>query len=267
MLPRQLPHLQACPEGTINTGPVRPAELDVDRQSGIEVELKAMIRQYSVSDGYSAGFAPHCVFVIGSTNQKIRDPSLGPEDYQFESLDKLWKSGQGKRRSISLSHAAQKCPPLWHHQTPSVSSLIVPGTTPQQLLYEPLQPFLGVYFVLEFLAARCHVTPPALDSYSPPLIPLHPAKRTTTRNTKTTYSFQVSRLIEDRLLWILAMDEEFTPLDCLLPSGTQRICLIILNQPLDKDYLHILWSKALLRACADGAANHLHNITAGVRDR
>ncbi len=27
---------------------------------------------------------------LGSTNQKIRDPSLGPEDYQFESLDKLW---------------------------------------------------------------------------------------------------------------------------------------------------------------------------------
>nr|CBN81857.1 Thiamin pyrophosphokinase 1 [Dicentrarchus labrax] len=39
------------------------------------------------------------------------------------------------------------------------------------------------------------------------------------------------------------MDEELTPLDCLLPSGKQRICLIILNQPLDKDYLHILWSK------------------------
>lgn len=31
---------------------------------------------------------------------------------------------------------------------------------------------------------------------------------------------QVSRLIEDRLLWILAMDEKMTPLDCLLPSGT-----------------------------------------------
>ncbi|XP_029935209.1 thiamine pyrophosphokinase 1 [Myripristis murdjan] len=65
---------------------------------------------------------------------------------------------------------------------------------------------------------------------------------------------------------MLVMDEELTPLDCLLPSGTQRICLIILNQPLDKDYLHILWSKALLRACADGAANHLYNVTAGERD-
>ncbi|XP_068565858.1 thiamine pyrophosphokinase 1 isoform X4 [Cebidichthys violaceus] len=78
--------------------------------------------------------------------------------------------------------------------------------------------------------------------------------------------FQASRLIEDGLLWIQAMDEELTPLDCLLPSGTQRICLIILNQPLNKDHLHVLWSKALLRACADGAANHLYNNTAGDRD-
>ncbi|XP_076577477.1 thiamine pyrophosphokinase 1 isoform X1 [Chaetodon auriga] len=62
------------------------------------------------------------------------------------------------------------------------------------------------------------------------------------------------------------MDEELTPLDCLLPSGTQRICLIILNQPLDKEFLDVLWSKALLKACADGAANHLYNITAGGRD-
>uniref|UniRef100_A0A3B4TGP8 Thiamine pyrophosphokinase 1 n=1 Tax=Seriola dumerili TaxID=41447 RepID=A0A3B4TGP8_SERDU len=59
-----------------------------------------------------------------------------------------------------------------------------------------------------------------------------------------------------------AMDKELMPLDCLLPSGTLRICLLILNQPLDKDYLDILWSKALLRACADGAANHLYEMTA-----
>ncbi|TWW71086.1 thiamine pyrophosphokinase 1 [Takifugu flavidus] len=39
------------------------------------------------------------------------------------------------------------------------------------------------------------------------------------------------------------MDEELTPLDCLMPSGTNKICLIILNQPLDKNYLHILWRK------------------------
>uniref|UniRef100_A0A3P9MKU4 Thiamin pyrophosphokinase 1 n=1 Tax=Oryzias latipes TaxID=8090 RepID=A0A3P9MKU4_ORYLA len=62
------------------------------------------------------------------------------------------------------------------------------------------------------------------------------------------------------------MDKEWVPLDCLLPSGTQKICLIILNQPLDKNYLHILWSKALLKACADGAANHLYEVTAGCHD-
>ncbi|XP_061877172.1 thiamin pyrophosphokinase 1 isoform X1 [Entelurus aequoreus] len=62
------------------------------------------------------------------------------------------------------------------------------------------------------------------------------------------------------------MNEELSPLDCLLPSGKQRIGLIILNQSLDKDYLHVLWSKALLTACADGAANRLYHITAGETD-
>ncbi|XP_061109904.1 thiamin pyrophosphokinase 1 isoform X2 [Conger conger] len=62
------------------------------------------------------------------------------------------------------------------------------------------------------------------------------------------------------------MDEVFTPLDCLLNAGKQNICLLILNQPLDEDYLHVLWKKAALRACADGGANHLHRLTAGKRD-
>lgn len=62
------------------------------------------------------------------------------------------------------------------------------------------------------------------------------------------------------------MDEQLTPLDCLLPSGTQKICLIMLNQPLEKDYLHVLWEKALIRACADGAANRLYSATAGERE-
>ncbi|XP_066441512.1 thiamin pyrophosphokinase 1 isoform X2 [Eleutherodactylus coqui] len=62
------------------------------------------------------------------------------------------------------------------------------------------------------------------------------------------------------------MEKEFTPLACLRPSEHLKCGLIILNQPLNKSLLDQLWSKATIKACADGGANRLHDITVGQQD-
>lgn len=45
-------------------------------------------------------------------------------------------------------------------------------------------------------------------------------------------------------------------------SADISVALIVLNQPLDHQYPHLiqLWNRAVIRAATDGACNHLHEI-------
>ncbi|XP_032807461.2 thiamine pyrophosphokinase 1 [Petromyzon marinus] len=64
------------------------------------------------------------------------------------------------------------------------------------------------------------------------------------------------------------MAREYRPLDCLLHTGSEKLGLLILNQPLDgPERLQLLWSKSLIRACADGGANALYKCMGNSRDR
>ncbi|XP_078274506.1 thiamine pyrophosphokinase 1 isoform X2 [Rhinoraja longicauda] len=64
-----------------------------------------------------------------------------------------------------------------------------------------------------------------------------------------------------------AADDMFIPLECFLPAGKLKYCLLILNQPMDNDQFQRLWSKAVFRACVDGGANQLYEHTKGRQER